>query len=166
MSTTGTVRTIFCVKEATGTDLGSIFQSVVEGLSQLPPLISSEIPVEQVIQAVPGLVGAIDAARSDPDNLYITASTEGELSNAIWPLDDNDEPTTVDIQAGQSVAPDVSVDFEFSQNISLFDFDTVSADDLLGSITMFESDQGAGPLTKLAVSKVEGSAYYITYTVD
>jgi len=101
-----------------------------------------------------------------PTTLYVTASTEGELSNGIWPLDDNDEPTTVDIQAGQSVAPDVSVDFDFSQNISLFDFDTVSADDLLGSITMLESELGAGPITKLAVSQVEGSAYYITYSVE
>jgi hypothetical protein len=166
VSATGTVRMIFCVKESTGTDLGAIFQSVVTGLSQLPPVISSEIPVTQVVQVVPGLVEAIDSARSDPDDLYVTASTEGELSNAIWPFDDNGEPTTVDIQAGQSVAPDVSVDFDFSQNLSLFDFDTVSADDLLGSITMLESEQGAGPITKLAMSRVEGSAYYITYSVD
>src|SRR6266545_5339637 len=68
VSTTGTVRMIFCVKESTGTDLGAIFQSVVNGLSQLPPVLSSEIPVTQVVQAVPGLVDAIDAARSDPDN--------------------------------------------------------------------------------------------------
>jgi hypothetical protein len=165
MTVTGTILNIHCVKEATGTDVGAVFQPLVEGIAQLEPVLPGDLPVAQAIAAVPGLVQAIDAARSDPDNLFVTTSTEADLDNAIWPLDENDEPTTVDLQAGQSVSPQTTVEFEFSQNISLWDFDDVSDNDLLGSVTMLESEQGS-VLTKLASSQVEASAYYITYSVE
>jgi hypothetical protein len=70
------------------------------------------------------------------------------------------------MQQGQSQAPGLSVPIPFySQNISLWDYDVVSADDLLGSITMFELDRGLGPITKKAYSLVEFSCYYVTYEV-
>jgi hypothetical protein len=112
---------------------------------------------------VVGLVDILDKVRSDPDNLYMTTVTEGGLDNAIWPTDGS----TNDMQQGQSVFPEITVDFPgFGVNISLFDFDDVSDDDLLASITILESEQGEGVKSKLGRSEVEGSVYYVTYQVD
>ena len=65
----------------------------------------------------------------------------------------------------QSVDLESSVDFGFSQNLSLWDWDNFS-DDLLGSVTMFASEAGSGPVAKVARSQVEGSAYYVIYEVN
>jgi len=51
-------------------------------------------------------------------------------------------------------------------NISLWDYDSFSDDDLLGSVTILESEAGTGDVAKLASSVVEGSAYYVVYRVD
>jgi hypothetical protein len=162
---TATILMIFCVKESTPADTGADLQALVKGLAQLPALLPEDVPVAEAAERVPGLVEAIAAAASASDNLYLTGATVGGLANALWPLDDSG-PTTVAIQAGQSVAPDLRIDLEFSQNLSLFDFDDFSDDDLLGSVTILASEQGAGPISKLARSFREASAYYVSYSVD
>jgi hypothetical protein len=158
---TATLLLLYCVKEATGTDL-----SVIEAIASLPEkIVPSELGFSNVldaIQSLPGVIAAIDMARSDPDNLYITTSTEGDIGNSIWPGSGN----TQDFQAGQSNSPQIAIEFSFSLNISLWDYDTSSSDDLLGSITIFESEQGQGEITKKASSVVEGSYYYVTYIVE
>ncbi|XER99907.1 hypothetical protein HEP87_57180 [Streptomyces sp. S1D4-11] len=50
---------------------------------------------------------------------------------------------------------------EGSQDIFLWDFDDVSADDLLGSVTISEDELGSGSLSKLAHSDEEHSYYYV-----
>jgi hypothetical protein len=68
------------------------------------------------------------------------------------------------MRATNSVAPNVVVSFSGSQNISLWDYDSGSRDDHLGSITILEEEKGY-ELFKLASSPVEGSAYYVHYRV-
>jgi hypothetical protein len=161
MPATATILNISCLRHATGTDAG-----VNQALADLAPSIPFEelggISLLDFVTALPGVLAAVDSARSDPDNLYMTAETSGGLANAIWPPDG----TTVDMQAGQSRAPGVTVPVSYAQNISLFDHDWPSGDDLLGSVSIFESELGAGELSKLAKSDVESSYYYITYRVD
>lgn len=161
---TGTILMVHCVKEATGTDMGPL-----EGFAELLASLDETLLPEQLgdapasaIRQLPGVIAALDFARSDPDNLYLVAGTEGDRELAFWPEPGSDQP----LQAGQSADIEMTIDFGFSQNISLFDYDGVSSDDLLGSITMFESEQGSGILAKLASSEVEQSAYYVVYRVD
>jgi hypothetical protein len=119
--------------------------------------------VLQTLRALPGVIEAIDVARSDPDNLYITTGTEGDRDLALWPAPGED----VDMRPDQSVAPNVVVDFDTAtQNLSLFDHDAVSADDHLGSITIEAAEQGQGEIARRASSEVEGSVYFVTYRVD
>ncbi|MFI7452274.1 hypothetical protein ACIBQX_32595 [Nonomuraea sp. NPDC049714] len=161
MTATATIQQIWCLRQATGTDLG-----VVQALSGLAPAqVLSQLGVssiESFVRGIPEVVGAMDSARSDPDNLFITTDTSGDLDNSIWPHGN----TTVDVQAGQSLTPGITLPVSFSQNISLFDHDSASGNDLLGSITIFESERGAGEIAKLAKSEVESSYYYVTYRVD
>lgn len=162
-----TISTIFCVQQATGVDsvADQAFADFLAGLSEV--LLPGELgdqPIE-AIRSLPGVLAAIDAARSDPDNLYVTAVPNAGRENAIWPPPD----VEVEMQAGQSVAPDIRIEFDASQNISRFDEDPgiiSSDDDLLGSITIFASEQGQGLTARLAASRVEQSVYYIFYRVD
>jgi Ca2+-dependent lipid-binding protein len=71
-----------------------------------------------------------------------------------------------DTQVGQSQNPNLTLEFANNLNVSLWDYDTFSNDDLLGSITILESERGMGDLAKLASSPVESSAYYVVYRVD
>ena len=113
-----------------------------------------------VVASVAGLIAAIDAVRSDPDNLYITTNTEGVIENSIWPGGEDDPAV-----AGFSIRqPQIDIDFDNRVNISLWDEDAGS-DDLLGSITIEETERDQGEITRFAFSTVESSAYYITYTV-
>jgi hypothetical protein len=161
---TATILQIYCVKEATGTDLGALAAPLEQALSLLPPVLTGGVDPQAAVGSVVNLVEILDQVRSDPDNLYVTTTSEGDIDNAIWPGDGN----VVDIQQGQSVFPNLAVEIPaFGQNISLWDKDSfLDPDDLLASIAMFEAEQGSGVLSKLGRSQVEGSVYYVTYQVD
>lgn len=160
MPATATILNLWCLRHATGTDLG--VNEALAGLVPSVPLADlGGTALGDFVKSLPGVIGAIDSARSDPDNLYLTTDTSGGLDNSIWPPDRG----TVDTQAEQSHSPGVTVPVSFSQNLSLWDRDVLS-DDLLGSVMILESEQGAGELAKLAKSDVESSYYYVTYRVD
>ncbi|GLW46321.1 hypothetical protein Stsp02_19830 [Streptomyces sp. NBRC 14336] len=160
MSATATLLDAYCIRAATGTD--AAVNEAVGALAAKIPLNSIGTTLQSFVSSVPQVVAAIDTARSDPDNLYITTSTEGDLANAVWP--GNGSPGTVG--SGQTQPLGVSVPVDFVQNVSLWDHDDVSSDDLLGSIRIEESERGEGPIARLATSSVEGSLYYVTYRVD
>lgn len=152
------VHTIFCIRPATGTDF-----HVLQAIANLAEtVLSAEIPGPFLdgIQALPTVVAAIDVASADPDDLFITTLSD-DVDDAIWPSPGE----TASVGAGQSFAPNLTFQFDHSQNISLFD-DDFSSNDLLGSITMFASEAGMGEIAKVAKSDVEGSAYYVIYEVQ
>lgn len=153
------IQTLLCVRSASGIDGG-----VFEAFAQIPAtFVPDEISaVIASIRALPGVVEAIDAARTDPDNIYMTTSTNEGRENAIWPP----EGVEIEMLPDQSHEINLNLDFNFSQNISLFDHDTVSADDHLGSIMVSADEAGMGPRVGKAASQVEGSVYFITYEVS
>jgi hypothetical protein len=162
MAATATIVQIYCVKEATGTDLGAI-NLALSGLWPVLPGGFDPESIKNMVRSVFGLADAIDRARSDPDQLYVTTHTAGGLDNSIWPGGGVYHP----IEQGQHVFPNITVPIaHWGENISLWDYDEISADDLLGSIAMFEAEKGFNEITKLGRSLVEGSAYYVTYRVD
>ncbi len=162
---TATVKMLYCVRAATGVDSG-VIQAIADAISALPSaILPSELAggdMKATLDGVAQTIFAIDTAGADPDDLYVTTGTEGDVDLAVWP--GNGE--TQDVSAGQSVQPNITIDFEYAQNLSLWDYDTVSSDDLLGSVTMLAEEAGQGEIAKLATSDVEGSAYYVTYEVN
>lgn len=155
---TAFIQQIRCVRSASGVDSG-----VFEAFAKLPAKIAPG-ELEEVIRAVeslPGVVEAIDAARDDPDNLYVTNTTQPGRDEALWP----GSGEVIEMRPGQSAAPDVSFDFEGSRNLSLWDYDTVSRDDHLGSIMIDAIEAEQSDIGRLASSQVEGSVYYIIYNV-
>ena len=160
---TATVQTIYCVQAATGTDFAAN-QALVNAIMGLTPQFTQNDFASSLLQGIkslPSVLAAIDAVRADPDDLYITTDTEGDVDNAVWPLPGN----TKEVNAEQSFEPGLVLPFEYSQNLSLWDSD-VSGDDLLGSVTMTADEQGIGEIAKIARSDIEGSAYYVIYRVD
>jgi hypothetical protein len=154
------IKAINCVSAATGVD-GPVVNAIAALPESIPALDEIEASIRQAVRAVPGLIEAIDVARQDPDNLYLTSNPAGGLDNAVWPGNGQ----TCDMQAGQSVAPGLELAFQDSLNISLWDYDSASDDDLLGSIQVSADDVGQDVLRK-AASPVEGSIYYVHCVVS
>ncbi|MFL9901313.1 hypothetical protein PQR75_29895 [Paraburkholderia fungorum] len=148
------IRTLYCIREATGTDMG--VNIAIANLPGTLPAATGLGSIDAAVKAVPGLIAAIDGARGDPDDLYLTTSTERGLGNKVWPTDRE----TMPVGTGQSTAPNLALSFDGSLNVSLWDYDSGSRDDLLGSITVEESELG-NELLKKAASDVEGSIYYV-----
>jgi hypothetical protein len=161
---TATIKTVFCVQSATGTD-AAVNSALADALARLDEVIpGSEIltGLADALGAMPKVISAIDAARADPDDLYITIDTSGDIDQAIWPSPGETQP----VQSTQSFDLDQAFEFENSLNISLWDHDWPSGNDLLGSITIYSGEAGEGDKAKLAKNDIEGSAYYVSYRVD
>ncbi|MER9050090.1 hypothetical protein NKH89_22985 [Mesorhizobium sp. M0923] len=162
---TATVQTIYCVQPATGTDFAAN-QALVDAIMGLTPqFIHNDFAgsLLQGIKSLPSVLGAIDAIRADPDNLFITTGTEGNVDDAVWPS----PGATREVNADQSFEPGLVLPFEYSQNLSLWDEDgPLNGNDPLGSVTMDKEEQGMGPIAKIARSAIEGSAYYVIYRID
>lgn len=155
-----TVTTVYCVQQASGADVGAL-----QALTRLPAaLLAAELGGDllQAITSLPDVVAAVDTARSDPDDLYLTTDTVGDVDAAVWPA----PGVTKSMQAGQSAEVMLALEFGHSLNVSLWDHDSVSDDDLLGSVTILTSDTGQGEVARLASSRVEGSVYYVLFTVE
>lgn len=162
MAATATILEIYCVKEASGTDLAVLY-AVNTALTPLYTVLGGGFDISSYVNSVPNLIASLESARSDPDELYVTTYTGGGLANSIWPPGGARQ----DISQGQSVMnPNIVVPFVYGVNISLWDYDSISSDDLLASIQIYETERSLGVLTKLGRSMVEGSAYYVRYRVD
>jgi hypothetical protein len=159
-----TIKTVFCVRSATGTDtaLNLALVNALRGLEPALPASSLVLGLRPTLEGLANVVAAVDTSRSDPDDLYITLGTVGDRGQAIWP----GPGTCTEVQSAQSFDMNQSYEFADSMNLSLWDYDDVSDDDLLGSITIYAGESGQGDQTKLAKSEIEGSAYYVTYRVD
>ncbi|MEV1065962.1 hypothetical protein [Streptomyces sp. NPDC050263] len=157
MSATATILDVYCVHAATGTD--STTNEAIAALAGTIPVGGSTL--HDIAQSIPAAVAAIDASRNDPDDLYITTSTQGDVGQAIWP----GNGSAGSVGSGQTQPLGVTVSVDGVQNLSLWDHD-LSGDDLLGSIRIEETELGQGPIAKMASSPVEGSVYLVNYRVD
>ena len=156
---TATITLVHCVHEATGVDvqaLGKLLRAIPTEL--FADTLGSSLP--DIIRAIPEVIRALDVARSDPDDFFMTTKTSGNIKDSIWPPGKK----TVNLQAGQSVTPKVLLTFERAVNVSLWDED-VSDNDLLGSILIFAEEAGRGEVVRLAHSPIESSYYYVFYEV-
>ncbi|MFF9472138.1 hypothetical protein ACF1E9_05840 [Streptomyces roseolus] len=70
MSATATILDAYCIHAATGTDAS--VNEAVGALAGKIPLSSIGTSLQDFVTSVPQAVAAIDAARGDPDNLYVT----------------------------------------------------------------------------------------------
>jgi hypothetical protein len=155
------IQMIYCISPSSGTDAG--FNQAIAALPETVLVSQLGAGFTGLIPGLAAIINAIDQTRQDPDNVFISTDTTGDLDNAIWPGNRQD----VDMRAGQSVNVNIRIPFSFSLNISLWDFDTISRNDLLGSFTIFEqSDTRAGTLARKAANPLENSAYYVLFEVQ
>ena len=161
MSATATIVRVYCVTEATGTDLSTMDPVIREAFrTQLPRVSPTRFNPAEIVGSIDGLGAALEAVRSDPDDLYIT-TYYGSRRYSIWP----DGRATQPMLGGESMLPNVSVNFDEELNFYLFDYDAAEpTDDLRGSIHITESLNEDVAL--FAFSEEQSSAYYVTCAVS
>ena len=117
--------------------------------------------------ALPEVIDTIESSRDDADDLYIGLNSERGNDGAFWPRP-NDQ-SDVAIRGAPVAMPGlegmVPYVLGLSKNqqtisINLFDHDTGSRDDHLGSVTFSLGDLGKGPLKTLMISDKHGGVVY------
>jgi hypothetical protein len=158
MTATATIDEIVCLKPSTSTDfsLSGVIDSILQPVYNLPGAalvqqLTGNQDVGQMIQS------ALD---EEPDDLYVTTDSNAGADHAVWP-----GGSTFSAAAGAQIPLGIQLTVDGSQEVFLWDQDDVSADDLLGSVTISEDEQGGGSLSKLAHSEEERSYYYVQYHV-
>ncbi|MCT7978957.1 hypothetical protein [Laspinema olomoucense] len=114
-----------------------------------------------VLEKIPGLVDAIGKAGNYPDQLYMTFSNQPGIGKRFWP-----QPGKFyEIYAGQIIRFD-ELRYSLTQpiDISLWEYDTISSDDQLGSFAI-EQDTAPGAYVVTVTSASEASIYLVAYTV-
>lgn len=120
-----------------------------------------------VISQTPALVNAISGWRGDPDNLFLSTSSSSSNAQAhkIWPSESHK-----DMNAGNEIQPNVSLDFSGQVKITFWEKDNFggwfdSADDDLGNFYVSESDVGKGLQWRFVSNPDEGDLYTVVYEV-
>lgn len=109
---------------------------------------------------IPGLVAAIDEARADPDQLYLSLSNQ-ERDRKIWPIGGD----VVEINGGQIVRPNLRVPFNEVVDINFWEWDGGSDDDFLGRLTVDLTHVG-GVRYQVVSNPAEGNVYVVAYSVE
>lgn len=134
---------------------------------------SMEKGVAKALEHASSVISAIDDDRDDPDDLYMSLSTERGDEAAFWPApDENTElarvgtkvnfsgiyvPYILGLQRGEA-GREIGVNF--------YDWDGSSRDDHLGQVIFHINDLGEGPLhTAMLGSKHGGSLYGLGFEV-
>ncbi|ANB04360.1 hypothetical protein SAM40697_0397 [Streptomyces ambofaciens] len=162
---TATIVELWCLKPATGTDFGHLTPHVKNLLSGFEKIFIDEVgqAATATVQAIPGLVQALDEVQADPDSVYLTVDATSGLDNSVWPGGGE----TRDMNKGQVAHPSVALPFDFSTSLTLWERDSfLDDDDPLGTVRIDTQDTDRGHVAQVASSEVEGSFYYVTYRVD
>jgi hypothetical protein len=163
-----------CVTAATGVDVAAFkgitdliadaAKAAARVLESSRPDISAAIDAAgAVVRGVPEVAAAIDAARSDPDQLYLSMSNTQGVHKRIWPLDRE----VSEVHSGNFVSlSDVRVPLNQKRTVSinLWEYDSGSGDDPLGTLAFAWSD-GLGKNVQVVASAVEGSMYIVAYEI-
>ncbi|MBD2199636.1 MULTISPECIES: C2 domain-containing protein [Calothrix] len=114
-----------------------------------------------VLKGIPGLVDAIGKAGNYPDELYMTFTNQPGIAKRFWP-----QPGKYyEIYAGQIVRFDeLRYPLTQSLDVSLWEYDSVSGDDQLGSFAI-DKETEIGTYVKTVTSASEASIYLVAYTV-
>ncbi|MCU0537600.1 MAG: C2 domain-containing protein [Hydrococcus sp. Prado102] len=114
-----------------------------------------------VFNQIPGLAQAIADSGNYPDQLYMTFTNQPGVDKRFWPL----PAKYYEILPGQIVRFDnLRYSLSESRDITLWEYDSGSGDDHLGSFAI-EKDIAEGNYVTTVTSSSEGSIYLVAYTV-
>lgn len=124
-----------------------------------------------VAEKLPALIWAIDEARDDADDLYMSLSTERGHEAAFFPsfgeYTDRFSPGVPARLEGVNcrVVPYIfGVDPRRDRvSVTLFDHDGSSRDDILGNFVFNTSDAGKGELATMSISEKHGGVVYVVH---
>jgi hypothetical protein len=114
----------------------------------------------KLIEGIVNLVSAIDNAGDYPDQLYLSFSNR-QRENKIWP---QNLPYS-EIRSGQIIRPNLTIPFSGVVDINFWEYDSVSADDFLGRLTV-DGNHVGGIRYQIIARPLEGAIYLVVYSVD
>ncbi len=155
------------LSQATGSAAGSSSDPRVQGL--LAAASAGQAGFAAIASQLPALIGAIDEARGDADDLYMSLSTVRGKEGSFFPepgkyTDAYNEGLVAPLQGvkGRVVPYIFGVDPNQDRvAANLFDHDTTSRDDILGQAIFFRSTAGQGPKTAIAMTAAHGGVIYL-----
>ena len=116
--------------------------------------------VSSVIQYFPDAVKfATDLSQNSPDELYL----KKDGGKRFWPP--VSKYTNLYPGRSKALSPNLKVDFGSSVKIGFWEYDTVSSDDDLGTLTVTASEAGQGVKSAVVSNPSEGNLYYVEYEV-
>lgn len=121
-----------------------------------------------MIARLPELIGAIDEARDDADDLYMSLSTERGHEAAFFPsFGEYTSRFSPGVPAGLEGVKGRVVPYIFgvdprrdSISVTLFDHDNGSRDDIIDNFVFSKNDAGKGKMTGLSISEKHGGVVY------
>lgn len=121
-----------------------------------------------VMNKLPAVIGAIDESRDDADDLYMSLSTERGHEAAFFPVfGDYTDRFSPGVSVGLEGVSGRVVPYIFgvdpnrdSISVTLFDHDSSSRDDIIGSFVFSKNDAGKGKLAALSISEKHGGVVY------
>lgn len=124
-----------------------------------------------VADKLPALIGAVDEARDDADDLYMSLSTERGHEAAFFPaFGQYTDRFSPGVPAGLEGVTGRVVPYIFGVDprrdrisVTLFDHDSSSRDDILGNFVFNKKDAGKGELTTMSISEKHGGVVYIVH---
>lgn len=144
MSKTLTIISAKCIRPATGIDQAA--SKLIEDALKLVPG-----------QPVPsGMVGQLDKVFAGQDDFYVKLN-----GTKVYPVGHKYKA----LHSQQTAQINVSAPLTKTLSIELWEYDSVSADDFMGRVTV-PTTATTGKHTQLVPSRAEGSLYEVTYAVS
>lgn len=155
------------LSQATGSAAGSSSDPRVQGL--LAAASAGQAGFAAIASKLPALIGAIDEARGDADDLYMSLSTVRGKEGSFFPepgkyTDAYNEGLVAPLQGVKGRVVPYIFGIDPNQDrvaVNLFDHDVTSRDDILGQAIFFRNQAGQGPKTAIAMTAAHGGVIYL-----
>lgn len=143
---------------------GDVTAAAANAVGTSDPAVSAGLnAATSVLRRVPAVAAAIDAARQDPDQLYLTRGNAEGRGNRIWPYGKQHE-RILNGQSAQFNNLNLPLGPIHRLNIGFWEYDSGSGDDYLGTLTIDPSSP-VGRKVQLVTNPVEGALYLVDYEV-
>ena len=157
------IHAIDCKVHSTGVDAGPL-EALRDALASVPkifPGVSEALQgASAAINLIVDVAVALDQAGDYPDQLYLNLSNDPGV-HKVWPTSGDYS----NVRSGQIVRPNLIIPFSSAVDVNFWEYDSGSADDFLGRLSVDMSHVGNVRYQVIARPS-EGAIYVVVYSVE